>query len=69
MSTSIYHEISRTTGQHRIIIVREGIPKVGLWAEAYQVAVHGKYRAVVQGGALPAGVFTTPSAVYENIEA
>jgi hypothetical protein len=60
---SLIQEVN-AIGQHRIVIVKEGIPSHSGWFEHHTIAVFGKYRGSLTGNAaFPQGIFTvTPVA-------
>lgn len=67
MSQSLIHEVN-SAGQHRIVIIKEGVPKASPWAEHHAIAVLGQYRATYKGNdALPTGIFTVSSKDYEGL--
>ena len=68
MKTTLVHEAT-SAGQHRIVVLRDGIPKASPWFEHHQIAVHGKYRATLTGGNLPQGIFTVSSVSHEQLGA
>jgi len=64
---SLVHEKNQVN-QHRIVQIRNGIPKASPWFEAHQIAVFGQYRAVVFGGeALPSGIFRVNPVAHESL--
>jgi hypothetical protein len=66
LNNSVVHEIKAEKGQHRLVLLRNGIPSASKWFEGHQIASHGKYRAVfAHFEGLPDGVFTTSPTAHE----
>lgn len=53
----LVHEVTRS--EHRIVIVKgDGTNVAGEWSALGDVAVNGKYHAIVGESKLPQGIFT-----------
>jgi hypothetical protein len=65
--TTIVQE-TNSIGQHRIIIIKDGVPSHSAWAEHYALAVFGRYRGSLSGNAaIPQGVFTVSLVDSESL--
>ena len=66
-TTQLIHEVT-PAGQHRIVYLYNGIPKVSPWVEHHQIAILKEWRACLGGNAaLPQGIFTTRICSYEQL--
>jgi len=64
---NLIHE-SNAAGQHRIVVIKGGVPNASRWYEHHTIAVHGKYRATLVGSeALPQGIFTVSPSIFETL--
>lgn len=64
-NNSVVHECNQTA-QHRIVIIRGGIPTASRWFEFREIAVHGVYRALAyEYPGLPIGVFRVSPVAHE----
>lgn len=65
---SYIHEVN-ANGQHRIVTIRDGIPKSSKWFEFHEVAVFGVLRANHSAvrDALPQGIFKVTTVSHEEL--
>jgi hypothetical protein len=64
-NNSVVHERNKLD-QHRIVILRNGIPSASSWFEHHEMAVHHAYRATLYGAhGLPVGIFKISAVAHE----